>query len=595
MKNSLSPKSNVLVKEIKNILILVHGTFATRAKWVEPNSSLAMELVNELGENDTLLESVRWSGKNSQGERIIAARKLRSRISTLLRKHPGAKVHIVAHSHGGNIAIYALQGSMIGSAVSSLTCMGTPYLSAEPRTITNSVAIAIFAIVSGLTVLPFLIFAHIVAKFLPGLLQSSIPMQDDTETLAGLCAILILFGGWKWFMWLVRRGTIFKVVSKLCWHIYAHQYKVLVGYLQQPIKICLLNIFVPKDEAHLYLRLINFFTEFPYLAYSLFSRLGFTAINWLGEKKRILWFSAILLCFCVWLSMLPVPSPMFSEKILTAYLLVLCFPFYFPFAMITTAVLGSITSQLRATKIGYGDLGPTDSMFLDVHSNQIPNQAPIEYENLVVHPSDLFDIKRTSILKHSSLYECPLVISRIVNFIRKSTDRTTECSQKSFNNGTLIYTGETTNQYNFNISLILFDINANESEKIETLQLNANTVEELVPSIRKHIQSYNLSDSNIRPCIRVNEIVRYADGACWWDDYTVPNELEVENKLFTIFLDELTPKFEESLNSDIVQFSLISACKRLLRNRMLILMFKGFILIIVGWVVLVLFIRIKYS
>ena len=50
-----------------------------------------------------------WSGANRHEDRIIAAKQLAKRIVEITTADPMARVHLVAHSHGGNVALAAIQ------------------------------------------------------------------------------------------------------------------------------------------------------------------------------------------------------------------------------------------------------------------------------------------------------------------------------------------------------------------------------------------------------------------------------------------------------------------------------------------------------
>jgi hypothetical protein len=50
-----------------------------------------------------------WSGANRHEDRIVAARQLAKRIVEIATADPSARIHIVAHSHGGNVALGAIQ------------------------------------------------------------------------------------------------------------------------------------------------------------------------------------------------------------------------------------------------------------------------------------------------------------------------------------------------------------------------------------------------------------------------------------------------------------------------------------------------------
>lgn len=104
-------------------LVLVHGTWgrgppflARRAPdrpagWCRGDSSLARALGRGLDRRSVghLSSDFRWSGANSFRERDLAARRLAEMIRESALHLPGHRQVIVAHSHGGNVALRTLQ------------------------------------------------------------------------------------------------------------------------------------------------------------------------------------------------------------------------------------------------------------------------------------------------------------------------------------------------------------------------------------------------------------------------------------------------------------------------------------------------------
>lgn len=114
-------------------IILVHGTwgrgfFAKKpvAPWCEQNSPFVRSLSDELVRRKFLanISSFNWSGNNSIFERATAAAQLKDVIESYSADEP---VLLVAHSHGGNIALRAASELKDVSNVYVCT-MATPFL-----------------------------------------------------------------------------------------------------------------------------------------------------------------------------------------------------------------------------------------------------------------------------------------------------------------------------------------------------------------------------------------------------------------------------------------------------------------------------------
>jgi hypothetical protein len=117
---------------------LVHGTFARDAGWVQPDAPLSAHLRKVLGEAGEGAHVVlfNWSGGNSVFARAKAARDLVLHLEALQDHYPEARHYVVAHSHGGNVALYA--ASLLQKRkLSGIACLATPFLQARPRDITT--------------------------------------------------------------------------------------------------------------------------------------------------------------------------------------------------------------------------------------------------------------------------------------------------------------------------------------------------------------------------------------------------------------------------------------------------------------------------
>jgi len=75
-----------------------------------------------------------WSGANSVRARDNAARMLSEHLRTKQSEHPGCKQVVIAHSHGGNVALRALDG--IGDQIFLIT-IATPFV--ELRLLINAI------------------------------------------------------------------------------------------------------------------------------------------------------------------------------------------------------------------------------------------------------------------------------------------------------------------------------------------------------------------------------------------------------------------------------------------------------------------------
>jgi pimeloyl-ACP methyl ester carboxylesterase len=104
-------------------VVLIHGTFARRAPWTLADSRLSQALRG-------VAQVVRfdWSGANSMRSRRLAAEGLRTCIAELTARGV-ARIAIVAHSHGGNVALKACELPATAANVRAIVCLATPFIS----------------------------------------------------------------------------------------------------------------------------------------------------------------------------------------------------------------------------------------------------------------------------------------------------------------------------------------------------------------------------------------------------------------------------------------------------------------------------------
>jgi pimeloyl-ACP methyl ester carboxylesterase len=115
-------------------IFLVHGTWGDRSPWAFENSDFTRLLNEALGTNARFVRFP-WSGNNTHQARLIAGQQLANALRESMQASPHSRHYVVAHSHGGNVALYACQCEDISSALSGIVTMATPFITCEPRRI----------------------------------------------------------------------------------------------------------------------------------------------------------------------------------------------------------------------------------------------------------------------------------------------------------------------------------------------------------------------------------------------------------------------------------------------------------------------------
>jgi len=133
------------------VLTLVHGTWADTKGWVAPGSFLRRELERRLATDGTpkgapyvqspnvregvnvVFREFAWAGTNTHAARTEAGARLADFILAGYAQHPAARHIIIAHSHGGNVALYAMRDPAAREAVDGIVTLATPFIHVKPR------------------------------------------------------------------------------------------------------------------------------------------------------------------------------------------------------------------------------------------------------------------------------------------------------------------------------------------------------------------------------------------------------------------------------------------------------------------------------
>lgn len=128
------------------IFVLIHGTFSKGAEWTKRGSKLYEKLRMTFPTSEVVRFT--WDGKNSHKSRTSAAQELEALVDSLAVSKPKSQIFLIAHSHGGNIALYASRHFDCRSKLAGIICMGTPFVIPSKRLI--NAAYFLFGLMVGL-------------------------------------------------------------------------------------------------------------------------------------------------------------------------------------------------------------------------------------------------------------------------------------------------------------------------------------------------------------------------------------------------------------------------------------------------------------
>lgn len=157
----------------KIAVVTVHGTNDSAEgpdndkKWWQPGSKFAERLKSQLAGKglDADIVPVVWSGANSALGREQGANNLAKTIRRSARDYAG--VHVIGHSHGGNVANHAAE--MLGwgkrnrrRVLDSLTTVGTPFFKANfgAAEVFGAIAFLVLTVLSFITLTAIVVFSY---------------------------------------------------------------------------------------------------------------------------------------------------------------------------------------------------------------------------------------------------------------------------------------------------------------------------------------------------------------------------------------------------------------------------------------------------
>ena len=129
-------------------VVLVHGTWARGSRWPKVEAMLADTFAGRAH-----VEYVEWPGHNQVSARMKGVRALIRALRSSIRAHPDARHVVIAHSHGGNVALRALRARWLQRRVAGLVCLSTPFLVARHREIGENAQSVLIAAINLLVTL----------------------------------------------------------------------------------------------------------------------------------------------------------------------------------------------------------------------------------------------------------------------------------------------------------------------------------------------------------------------------------------------------------------------------------------------------------
>jgi pimeloyl-ACP methyl ester carboxylesterase len=256
-----------------HIVVLIHGTWAGRSIWTLPGSPLRKSVQHALGAG-VRFERMVWSGRNTFHARSTAANKLLALLSELGRCYSNVPVIIIAHSHGGNIAMQALTRLDPNIRVDGLLCLSTPFLIAEPRELGEIGHFATGVVPATLFWIGFSVIGQLLVQILFG-------TQIESDALFGVSG-LVDYLPFAVFLVTTIASVFVWFLAKKHANATAKQLIEDLAYKVSP-KTRVLILRTAGDEASSSLNAITLLSAIIERIYEIFASPFLEANKWLGD------------------------------------------------------------------------------------------------------------------------------------------------------------------------------------------------------------------------------------------------------------------------------------------------------------------------
>lgn len=377
------------------VVTLVHGTFAKGAPWTRDGSILRKQIAAALADErqDVVFGTFDWSGRNTHRARIKAGYELADHIRKLRATCPDHKHFIVAHSHGGNVALLAHKHLPADLHATGIATLGTPFLYArmegldgldEKKLREDLEKSEIFKMISW----PIAVLAGVLTFVFSEPAMTSIGYGDE---------------GWRALLGLMVAGLLFDVLPRAMNHLLfplsprVAAWKIARALALAPLpRTHVLSFIYPRDEAGFVLNALEKTTALPS-----------KAIRWLrGIAGTAFTIFMVLLVISIWFSgpisgVTGVEAAVIEEKVTLG--LTFVFGIGISIWMYLVAIR-YVLSFLRGHPAGFGWERPSMHAHVDIGADPEPEGlAARSYAHQEVPFTAADDAAKG--LRHSGLYE----------------------------------------------------------------------------------------------------------------------------------------------------------------------------------------------
>jgi hypothetical protein len=141
---------------VKYVITLVHGNRPKANGRLAPGSFLRRQLEDRL--RIVTFREFAWTGANTHAARTEAGNRLARFIRDGHEQHPEARHFIVAHSHGGNVALYAMHDRAACAIIDGIVTLGTPFIHTRRRDPRRYAGVIAWLVLLVAALVPLMVF-----------------------------------------------------------------------------------------------------------------------------------------------------------------------------------------------------------------------------------------------------------------------------------------------------------------------------------------------------------------------------------------------------------------------------------------------------
>lgn len=356
------------------VFTLIHGTFSPKAAWIRTDSLMWRFLESRFP--GCLITAPKWPGINTHRGRLKASDDIVQVLLQQHQEHPDAKHFIIAHSHGGTIALHACENERVRSSLSGVITLGTPFIHSRRRDL--RVPVRVYEEIVKLGRNLWLVGLWTGAFLLLGVVSLA---YDAVNAITAISAVdvfcLLLFIGLVLFSTKLRLGksSLRALIAAPLKKARAKQ-RILYASMREPYcflwDLRLFAISVDFDEARIYLRILRGLGGVAHFAHDVLSY----AIRPGIYISFVLGFAVLLKRLYLFYERTP---DVFGFLINSIYGIV-TFQFWGLLWVLALSILLHglmiLWPLIRLHQYGYGEMSLWLNWLLDIHDRKSPGFGP---------------------------------------------------------------------------------------------------------------------------------------------------------------------------------------------------------------------------